>query len=112
MLGVKVHPGVTFTELVKPSDKPAAGWSAAVSPVSSPLTSKHYDIILAADVKKNSLPGFHSKEFRAKLALAITCNIVRHSTRADFKDEMHYFVMTAKKQLAEEGSIERGKSQN
>lgn len=132
ILGVKVHPGVTFTDLVEPSDESDSGWSAAVSPASSLLTSKHYDIILAADGKKNSLPGFHSKEFRAKLALAITCNFVRHNTRAEaiipelgglsfvfgqqffkdmskelgidlenivyFKDEMHYFVMTAKKQ--------------
>ena len=37
----------TFTELVEPSDEPDSGWSAAVSPASSPLTSKHYDIILA-----------------------------------------------------------------
>ena len=132
ILGVKVHPGVTFTGLVAPSDELDSGWSAAISPTSSPLSSKCYDIILAADGKKNSLPGFHSKEFRAKLALAITCNFVRHRTRAEavipelgglsfvfgqqffkdmskemgidlenivyFKDEMHYFVMTAKKQ--------------
>ena len=132
ILGVKVHPGVTFIDLIEPSDETNSGWSVDVSPASSPLSSKHYDIILAADGKKNSLPGFHSKEFRAKLALAITCNFVRHHTRAEavipelgglsfvfgqqffkdmskeleidlenivyFKDEMHYFVMTAKKQ--------------
>ena len=131
MLGVKVHPGVTFESLVEPADTDS-GWSAAVSPASSPVSSVNYDIILAADGKKNSLPGFHLKEFRAKLALAITANFVRHNTRAEsvipelggvtfmfkqqffkdmakelnidlenivyFKDEMHYFVMTAKKQ--------------
>lgn len=131
MLGVKVHPGVTFESLIEPKDIDS-GWSVAVSPASSPVLSVNYDIILAADGKKNSLPGFHSKEFRAKLALAITTNFVRHNTRAEsiipelggvsfmfkqqffkdmakeldidlenivyFKDEMHYFVMTAKKQ--------------
>ena len=131
MLGVKVHPGVTFTGLIEPEDVDC-GWSVAVSPASSPVSSYNFDIVLAADGKQNSLPGFHSKEFRAKLALAITVNFVKHNTRAEsvipevgglsfvyrqqffkdmarelsidlenivyFKDEMHYFVMTAKKQ--------------
>ena len=131
MLGVKVYPGVTFEGLVEPEDT-NDGWSVAISPAHSPVSSYNYDIILAADGKKNSLSGFHSKEFRAKLALAITANFVRHNTRAEsiipelggvtfmfrqqffkdmarelgidlenivyFKDETHYFVMTAKKQ--------------
>ena len=131
MLGVKVHPGVTFNGLIEP-EHVDSHWTVAVSPASSPISSYNYDIILAADGKKNSLPGFQSKEFRAKLALAITVNFVRHNTRAEaiipelgglsfffrqqffkdmakelgielenivyFKDEMHYFVMTAKKQ--------------
>ena len=131
MLGVKVHPGVTFNGLIEP-EHVDSDWTVAVSPASSPISSYNYDIILAADGKKNSLPGFQSKEFRAKLALAITVNFVRHNTRAEaiipelgglsfffrqqffkdmakelgielenivyFKDEMHYFVMAAKKQ--------------
>ena len=131
MLGVKVYPGVTFEGLVEPEDADS-GWSVAVSPAHTPVSSHNYDIILAANGTKNSLPGFHSKEFRAKLALAITANFVRRKTRQEsiipelggvsfmfrqqffkdmarelgidlenivyFKDETHYFVMTAKKQ--------------
>lgn len=131
ILGVKVYPGVSFDGLIEPEDVDS-GWSVAVSPAHSPVSTYNYDIILAADGKKNSLPGFHSKEFRAKLALAITANFARHHTRAEsvlqelgglsfifrqqffkdmskelgidlenfvyFKDETHYFVMTAKKQ--------------
>ena len=122
---------MTFNGLIEP-EHTGSDWSVAVSPASTPVSSNNYDIILAADGKKNSLPGFQSKEFRAKLALAITVNFVRHHTRAEavipelggvsfifkqhffkdmakelgielenivyFKDEMHYFVMTAKKQ--------------
>ena len=82
MLGVKVHPNVTFNGLIEPENT-GSDWSVAVSPTSSPVSSNNYDIILAADGKKNSLPGFQSKEFRAKLALAITVNFVRHHTRAE-----------------------------
>ena len=130
LLGVKVHPGVTFTGLVEPKNA-NSGWSVATSPSSSPVSSYNYDIILAADGKQNSLPGFRMKEFRAKLALAITVNFINHNTKQEssvpeisgvayvyrqdffnsmarelgialenivyYKDETHYFVMTAKK---------------
>ena len=101
------------------------------TPTSSQLTSYHYDVIIGADGKQNSMPGFRSKEFRAKLALAITANYVNSNTKQEssvpeisgvayvyrqeffndladklgielenivyYKDETHYFVMTAKK---------------
>ena len=88
--------------------------------------------MVGADGKKYCLPGFKAKEFRAKLAIAITVNFVNHNTTAEasveeisgvsyiykqdffnnlqekhgidlenivyYKDETHYFVMTAKKQ--------------
>lgn len=131
MFGVKVHPGVTFENLVEPEDADS-GWSVAVSPASSPVLSVNYDIILAVSGKEHCLPGFHSKEYRPNLALAIAVNFVKHSTKTEtvipefgelsfigrqqmfkdmskelgidlenivyFKDESHYFVMTAKKQ--------------
>ena len=127
---MKVHPGITFTGLVEPKNA-NSGWSITTSPASCPPSSYNYDIILAADGKQNSLPGFRTKEFRAKLALAITVNFVNHSTKQEssvpeisgvayvyrqdffnsmarelgielenivyYKDETHYFVMTAKK---------------
>ena len=89
-----------------------------------------YDAIVACDGKHNSLK-FKRKEFRGKLAIAITCNFVNKQTSEEarveeisgvafiynqeffqelkdktgielenivyYKDETHYFVMTAKK---------------
>lgn len=129
-MGVKVHPGVSFSNLIEPANA-NSGWTVKTTPSSCAVTSYHFDIIIGADGKQNSLPGFHSKEFRAKLALAITVNFVNSSSKHEssvpeisgvaylyrqdffntladrygislenivyFKDETHYFVMTAKK---------------
>ena len=131
LLGVKVYSGVKFTGLVDPKNA-NSGWTATFTPTSSPVSSCSFDIILGADGKQNSLPGFRTKEFRAKLALAITVNFVNHNSTQEaavqeiggvsyhfnpkffdtlsaehqielenivyYKDETHYFVMTAKKQ--------------
>ena len=60
-----------------------SGWSITTNPASCPASSYNYDIILAADGKQNSLPGFRTKEFRAKLALAITVNFVNRCTKQE-----------------------------
>ena len=130
ILGIKVHVGVTFNKLVEPTNA-NSGWTVSTTPTTSPVTGHHFDMIIGADGKQNSLPGFHSKEFRAKLALAITVNYVNSFTKQEssvpeisgvayvyrqnffndlsakfgielenivyYKDETHYFVMTAKK---------------
>ena len=130
LLGVEVHPAVTFTGLLEPKNA-NSDWSVTTTPTSSPVSSHHYDAIFGADGKQNSLPGFRSKEFRAKLALAITANFVNSGSKPEasvpeisgvayvynqdffntlaekfgielenivyYKDETHYFVMTAKK---------------
>lgn len=130
LLGVRVHVSVTFTGLIEPANA-NTGWKVSTKPSSCPVNAYEFDAVLAADGKKNSLPGFRLKEFRAKLALAITANFVNNNTqqensvpeisgvayvyRQDFfnslaekhgielenivyyKDETHYFVMTAKK---------------
>ena len=130
LLGVRVHINVCFSSLIEPTS-PHTGWRVSTKPSSCPVNTYEFDAILAADGKKNSLPGFKLKEFRAKLALAITANFVNGNTqhensvpeisgvsyvyRMDFfnslsekygielenivyyKDETHYFVMTAKK---------------
>ena len=129
-MGVKVHPGVCFTNLIEPANS-NSGWTVKTTPSSCPVTSYHFDMIIGADGKQNSLPGFQCKEFRAKLALAITVNLVNSYTKQEsavpeisgvayiyrqnffndladkygiflenivyYKDETHYFVMTAKK---------------
>ena len=140
ILGVRVHANVTFSGLVEPTA--STGWRVSTQPPSCPVNSLEFDAVLAADGKKNSLPGFKLKEFRAKLALAITANFVNGNTqnensvpeisgvsyvyRMDFfnslsekygielenivyyKDETHYFVMTAKKQsLLKKGVLKK-----
>ena len=129
LLGIKVFDGVAFCQLIQPSgDK---GWMVRTSQ-SCDASQHEYDIMVGADGKKYCLPGFKAKEFRAKLAIAITVNFVNHNTTAEasveeisgvsyiykqdffnnlhekygidlenivyYKDETHYFVMTAKKQ--------------
>ena len=130
ILGVRVHSGVTFTKLIEPTNA-NSGWTVMTTPTSSIASSCQFDIIIGADGKQNSLPGFRTKEFRAKLALAITANYVNSFTKQEssvpeisgvsyvyrqdffnnltdklgielenivyYKDETHYFVMTAKK---------------
>ena len=130
LLGVKVHSGIKFVGLVEPKNA-NSGWTVTVSPTSSTVSSQNFDVVVAADGKQHSVPGFRSKEFRAKLALAITVNFVNHNTKQEssvpeisgvsyvynqqffdtlaeehgidlenivyYKDETHYFVMTAKK---------------
>ena len=129
LLGVRVHVNACFTNLIEPTAN--SGWKVSVQPPSCPANTFEFEAILAADGKKNSLPGFTLKEFRAKLALAITANFVNGNTQHEnsvpeisgvsyvyrmdffnslnekygielenivyFKDETHYFVMTAKK---------------
>jgi hypothetical protein len=132
---------VAFTKLVEPTNA-NSGWTVATAPTTSPVTSHHFDVVIGADGKQNCLPGFHSKEFRAKLALAITANYVNSFTKQEssvpeisgvsyvyrqsffddlsnslgielenivyYKDETHYFVMTAKKNsLLKKGVLKR-----
>lgn len=99
-------------------------------------------MIIGADGKRNTLQGFRRKEFRGKLAIAITANFINKKTEAEarveeisgvafifnqkffkelqeetridlenivyYKDDTHYFVMTAKKaSLLEKGVIKQ-----
>lgn len=99
-------------------------------------------MIIGADGKRNTLQGFNRKEFRGKLAIAITANFINKKTEAEarveeisgvafifnqkffkdlyeetkidlenivyYKDDTHYFVMTAKKaSLLEKGVIKQ-----
>ena len=107
------------------------GWKAKVSPAEHPVSQYEFDVLIGADGKRNTLEGFKRKEFRGRLAIAITANFVNRKTEAEarvqeisgvafifnqkffrelnaatgidlenivyYKDETHYFVMTAKK---------------
>ncbi|XP_038074486.1 F-actin-monooxygenase MICAL3-like isoform X2 [Patiria miniata] len=143
LLGVEVHTNVTFEALQEPpedQDQESVGWRAKLTPMDHPVSEFEFDVIIGADGKRNTLQGFKRKEFRGKLAIAITANFInRHTTeearveeisgvafifnqkffqdlkaetRIDlenivyYKDDTHYFVMTAKKKsLIEKGVI-------
>ncbi|TRY56001.1 hypothetical protein DNTS_026865 [Danionella cerebrum] len=134
LLGVEVHVNVEFKHLLEPPDEQEKqmGWRAEVDPSSHPVRELEFDVVIAADGRRNTLPGFRRKEFRGKLAIAITANFINRNTSAEakveeisgvafifnqrffqdlrqatgidlenivyYKDDTHYFVMTAKKQ--------------
>ncbi|KAM9824592.1 protein-methionine sulfoxide oxidase mical3b-like [Neosynchiropus ocellatus] len=161
LLGVEVHVNVEFKQLVEPPrDQPEVGWRMKVLPKSHSLNQLEFDAIIGADGRRNtlpgasevwqnccrddssklSLPGFRRKEFRGKLAIAITANFKNRNSTAEakveeisgvafifnqrffqdlrqetgidlenivyYKDDTHYFVMTAKKHsLLDKGVI-------
>lgn len=138
LLGVEIHEGVSFEHAVEPNGE-GGGWRAAVSPTDHAVSHYEFDVLIGADGKRNML-DFRRKEFRGKLAIAITANFINKKTEAEakveeisgvafifnqaffkelygktgidlenivyYKDETHYFVMTAKKHsLIDKGVI-------
>uniref|UniRef100_A0A3P8UG86 Uncharacterized protein n=1 Tax=Amphiprion percula TaxID=161767 RepID=A0A3P8UG86_AMPPE len=83
LLGVQVHVNVEFRNLCSPVVLPAeVGWRMEVSPKSHPVSQLEFDVIIGADG-----PGFRRKEFRGKLAIAITANFKNRNTTAEAKVE-------------------------
>uniref|UniRef100_A0A3Q3BJK9 F-actin monooxygenase n=1 Tax=Kryptolebias marmoratus TaxID=37003 RepID=A0A3Q3BJK9_KRYMA len=145
LLGIEIHVNVEFKTLIEPPEDQESeriGWRAEVHPRTHPVSELEFDVIIGADGRRNTLPGFRRKEFRGKLAIAITANFINRNTTAEakveeisgvafifnqkffqdlreatgidlenivyYKDDTHYFVMTAKKQsLLEKGVILR-----
>lgn len=143
LLGIEIHVNVEFKGLVEPpedQENERIGWRAEVHPRTHPVHELEFDVIIGADGRRNTLSGFKRKEFRGKLAIAITANFINRNTTAEakveeisgvafifnqkffqdlreatgidlenivyYKDDTHYFVMTAKKQsLLEKGVI-------
>ncbi|XP_070137018.1 F-actin-monooxygenase Mical isoform X1 [Drosophila bipectinata] len=138
LLGVEIHEGVSFEHAVEPNGE-GGGWRASVSPADHAVSHYEFDVLIGADGKRNML-DFRRKEFRGKLAIAITANFINKKTEAEakveeisgvafifnqaffkelygktgidlenivyYKDETHYFVMTAKKHsLIDKGVI-------
>ncbi|XP_019845662.2 F-actin-monooxygenase Mical isoform X6 [Bactrocera dorsalis] len=139
LLGVEIHENVSFERTIEPSGD-GFGWRAAVTPADHVVSYYEFDVLIGADGKRNTLEGFKRKEFRGKLAIAITANFINKKTEAEakaeeisgvafifnqsffkelyektgidlenivyYKDETHYFVMTAKKHsLIDKGVI-------
>ncbi|KAK0177651.1 hypothetical protein PV328_001685 [Microctonus aethiopoides] len=143
ILGVEFHEGVSFDALIPPpecQEEGKIGWRAKTSPQDHPVSQYEFDVLIGADGKRNTLEGFKRKEFRGKLAIAITANFINKRTEAEarveeisgvafifnqkffkelyqetgidlenivyYKDDTHYFVMTAKKHsLIDKGVI-------
>ncbi|XP_020283650.1 F-actin-methionine sulfoxide oxidase Mical isoform X2 [Pseudomyrmex gracilis] len=143
ILGVEFHENVSFDYLIPPPDNQEdskIGWRAKTSPTDHPVSQYEFDVLIGADGKRNTLEGFKRKEFRGKLAIAITANFINKRTEAEarveeisgvafifnqrffkelyqetgidlenivyYKDDTHYFVMTAKKHsLIDKGVI-------
>ncbi|XP_066592367.1 F-actin-monooxygenase MICAL3 [Prorops nasuta] len=143
ILGVEFHENVSFDSLIPPPDEQGEGkigWRAKTTPADHPVSQYEFDVLIGADGKRNTLDGFKRKEFRGKLAIAITANFINKRTEAEarveeisgvafifnqkffkelysetgidlenivyYKDDTHYFVMTAKKHsLIDKGVI-------
>ncbi|KAK5602267.1 Protein-methionine sulfoxide oxidase mical2b [Crenichthys baileyi] len=143
ILGVEIHVNVEFVKLLEPPEQQtedAPGWRAELRPSNHPVSDFDFDVVIGADGRRSTLEGFSRKEFRGKLAIAITANFVNRNTTAEakveeisgvafifnqkfflelkeetgidlenivyYKDNTHYFVMTAKKQsLLDKGVI-------
>ncbi|XP_057711743.1 F-actin-monooxygenase MICAL2 isoform X5 [Corythoichthys intestinalis] len=143
IVAVEFHINVEFVKLVEPQasqENEGPGWRAAIRPADHPLADFEFDVVVGADGRRNTLEGFKRKDFRGKLAIAITANFINRNTTAEakveeisgvafifnqkffldlkeetgidlenivyYKDNTHYFVMTAKKQsLLDKGVV-------
>ncbi|XP_030648936.1 F-actin-monooxygenase MICAL2 isoform X1 [Chanos chanos] len=143
LLAVEFHINVEFVRLLEPledQENKGPGWRAEIRPADHPVADFDFDVVVGADGRRNTLEGFRRKEFRGKLAIAITANFINRNTTAEakveeisgvafifnqkffqdlkqetgidlenivyYKDNTHYFVMTAKKQsLLDKGVI-------
>uniref|UniRef100_A0A1B6D4D3 F-actin monooxygenase n=1 Tax=Clastoptera arizonana TaxID=38151 RepID=A0A1B6D4D3_9HEMI len=142
IFGVEIHEGVSFESIIPPPDDQSEriGWRASILPADHPVSQYEFDVLIGADGRRNTLEGFKRKEFRGKLAIAITANFINRHSEAEarveeisgvafifnqkffkdlyaatgidlenivyYKDETHYFVMTAKKHsLLDKGVI-------
>lgn len=140
IVAVEFHINVEFVNLLEPQENEGVGWRAAIQPDDHPVANFEFDVVVGADGRRNTLEGFKRKEFRGKLAIAITANFINRNTTAEakveeisgvafifnqkffldlkeetgidlenivyYKDNTHYFVMTAKKQsLLDKGVV-------
>ncbi|XP_033909780.3 F-actin-monooxygenase MICAL2-like isoform X2 [Acipenser ruthenus] len=143
IVGVEFHVNVEFVKLLEPpedQENQGTGWRAEIRPMDHPVSDFEFDVVVGADGRRNTLEGFRRKEFRGKLAIAITANFINRNTTAEakveeisgvafifnqkffldlkeetgidlenivyYRDNTHYFVMTAKKQsLLDKGVI-------
>ncbi|XP_069079691.1 F-actin-monooxygenase MICAL2 isoform X2 [Pleurodeles waltl] len=90
LLGVEIHVNLEFVKVLEPpedQENQKIGWRAEFLPVDHPLSEYEFDVIIGADGRRNTLEGFRRKEFRGKLAIAITANFINRNTTAEAKVE-------------------------
>ncbi|NXB01939.1 MICA2 monooxygenase, partial [Cnemophilus loriae] len=90
ILGVEIHVNLEFVKLLEPpedQENQKTGWRAEFLPMDHPLSEYEFDVIIGADGRRNTLEGFRRKEFRGKLAIAITANFINRNTTAEAKVE-------------------------
>ncbi|XP_025315297.1 F-actin-monooxygenase MICAL2 isoform X10 [Canis lupus baileyi] len=90
MLGVEIHVNVEFVKVLEPpedQENQKIGWRADFLPADHPLSDFEFDVIIGADGRRNTLEGFRRKEFRGKLAIAITANFINRNSTAEAKVE-------------------------
>ncbi|XP_056383920.1 F-actin-monooxygenase MICAL2 isoform X4 [Hyla sarda] len=88
--GIEIHVNIEFVKLLEPpedQENQKIGWRAEYLPQDHPLSGYEFDVIIGADGRRNTLAGFKRKEFRGKLAIAITANFVNRNTTAEAKVE-------------------------
>lgn len=61
------------------------GWRCRTNPPDHPVSQYEFDVLIGADGKRNTLEGFKRKEFRGKLAIAITANFINKRSEAEAK---------------------------
>ncbi len=84
VLGAQVYPGVEFNGIEEPDDDhDSSGWRISVNPSNHPINLLNIDVLIGAEGKRVSVPGFKRKEFRGKLAIAITANFQNRRTTAE-----------------------------
>ncbi|XP_042547462.1 F-actin-monooxygenase MICAL2 isoform X1 [Dipodomys spectabilis] len=90
MLGVEIHVNVEFVKVLEPpedQENQKIGWRAEFLPMDHALSEFEFDVIIGADGRRNTLEGFRRKEFRGKLAIAITANFINRNSTAEAKVE-------------------------
>ncbi|KAM5186766.1 F-actin-monooxygenase MICAL2 isoform 3-T3 [Callospermophilus lateralis] len=90
MLGVEIHVNVEFVKVLEPpedQENQKIGWRAEFLPADHALSEFEFDVIIGADGRRNTLEGFRRKEFRGKLAIAITANFINRNSTAEAKVE-------------------------
>ncbi|XP_057363376.1 F-actin-monooxygenase MICAL2 isoform X9 [Manis pentadactyla] len=90
ILGVEIHVNVEFVKVLEPpedQENQKVGWRAEFLPADHSLSEFEFDVIIGADGRRNTLEGFRRKEFRGKLAIAITANFINRNSTAEAKVE-------------------------